>query len=554
MEHGGQDDFIGITPIFSYDIDEDTTAWLRIEIAKQDVAQKRNAWWADVDNQLPFGIVPVDRAVGNLQDPDDGINGYKTGLEMGYRTGFEILNSNWNARFLARHSATDGTFRIYLVRQKNVVDSAGNILGAIGRADGDLPRISFSEYRDMVASGQAADIQVKDFITRGRDFDRKALSVTADLTGTFNIGQTTHTVFTYASVENSNVLFNNFRWDQNFNGQSVFNQVGGPTSELLTNFRLEGTRPRETDADEFAFALQDNISFWGDKVHVSLGGRYDSAEAGTVTTANANTPNVVVDPFNTNDDWSFKKGLVVQPFKDNENSELSGLSIYFNDSETFTPNETTNEIGEILPNIGGEMEEVGFKMNFWDRRLTATLARYNIAQTNVRENDFEDIDGDGEFESILRALGTREIEGTDLDLAFQPTDALSLFLSYQDMDKAEVGASGLQARGVPVGVNYSAIGKYKFLEGSFAGLSVGVTHRSFQERAADNGDNFRVPGYSLTGLFGSYTKGSWRYQVNIDNLDDKEYVETSVNDFLVAPGPPLNVRFSATYTFGSRDR
>jgi len=550
LDSGGKDNLTGITPIFAYDINNTTRAWIRGVYVDNEVAEQRGAWFLDVDDQLPFGIVPADVVTWNPQDPDSGLIGKKYGFELGYRTAFTMLGMDWNARLLSRFNKTDGTFRIYLSTQKDVIDGQGNVLGPIGRGPADQ-RITWAEFQSMKASGQNVDIIRRPFITRGRDFQRQSTVTTLDLTSSFELGPTEHTFFIYTQLGQSELDETWFRWDNDLLDQSIFNTTGAPPEQVLSNFRIEGNRPEQTNADDFAFAIQDHLSLFDDTLNLVGGARFDQGTSGRVSKPSAPDPGVVVDEFNSVSNWSFKYGAVFKPIDMLTDTDQFKLSLFFNSSETFIPNESVNEIGEFLPNIEGEMDEYGIKFSLWNDRVIGTFSRFDIIESNVRETDLEDFDGDGEFEQVTRAQSKTNIDGWDLDLTFQPTNELSLLVSLQDLDEAAVATTGNQPRGVPVGFNYTAIGKYTFQKGMLSGLSLGATHRNVEERAGDASDSFRVPGYSLTGLFAVYETNNWRFQINVDNVGDDEFVETAVNDFLIAPGAGTSIQLSINYKFGN---
>jgi len=555
MEHGGEDDTESVTMHFNYDVNKNSDLWLRSEYTREAFGEKRGTWWIDRDGNVPAGLIPVDRKVGNLQDPNEGQRGNKKNVEIGYKTNFDIFNTSWNARALARYSRVDGTFRITLNPFKTVVDGQGNELGPIGRGDPE-EQISFDEFREIRANDPNADILLENFLTRGRDFSREGFQFTLDLTSSFDIGPTTHTFFTYLEKGESDIYENWFRWDHDFQRQSVFNTTGAPPEEFLSNFRIEGNRPELTESDSFAWAAQDHISMWENRIHFVGGARYDSGRSGRISLPEAPEPGVVADEFNTNTDWTFKWGVVLKPFE-GFNENLRNVSLFFNDSETFQPNETTNQLGEKLPNITGEMEEYGVKYSLFDRRLNGTFSVFEISEENVRDVVLTEIDG--EFVQVTRPIGSRDIEGWDFDLFFNPIDEIDLMFSLQDMQEAEVGAAGIgsgqQPRNIPVGFNWTAVGKYTFLDGPLDGLSLGLNFRKTKERAGDFADTFRVPGSDILGLVASYEIGNWKVQLNIENIEDEEFVDTTVADFLISPGPPINSTLSLTYSFGGfRDR
>lgn len=544
---GGTDEFTGITPIISYDLNKGSRVWLRLSYNDQHIQEHRGTWWRDAENNLPFGIVPVDRVTGNPSDDGEGQIGTAWNYEFGYTNTLNFFDMTWDSRLLFRQSEVDGTFKIYLTPFKSVVDAQGNSLGRIGRGP-----ILWSEYESMLASGEAADIVIDPFIVRGRDFNRKDWNLTYDLTTSFRIGETSHNMFTYFSLGDGKTRQDWFRWDYDPMGMSILDVRGVPPSSVLSNLRKEGNRPEISSGDGFAWAIQDQMNLLDDRLILVGGARYDESENLLVSAPEAADPNVIVSPLTTNSDWSYKYGLVAKPLSGSELKD--DFSLFFNHSETFTPSASVNQIGEPLPNIRGEMDELGAKMSFLEGKLSGTFSYFAITEQNVREIVNVPDPNDPSVEIIVtRPIGTRDIEGWDFDLTWQPMEALNLYVSMQDLTKGEVGASnpgsGGQARGVPVGFNYVLVGRYDFLEGPLAGAYIGANLRKVVERAADTGDSFRVPGYEIYGLLAGYRAESWRVQLNLENATDEEYVDTSVNDFLISPGAPFNAKLGFYWDF-----
>ena len=544
--HGSADQFTGITPIVSYDLNEGSRVWARLSYNDQRIQEHRGTWWRDAEGNLPFGIIPVDRATGNPNDRGEGQTGTAWNYEFGYTNALDLFGLKWDSRLMFRQSEVDGNFKIYLTPNKSVVDSSGNSLGRIGRGP-----ILWSEYQSMVQSGDAADIVIDPFIARGRDFNRKNWNLTYDLTTAFRIGESYHRLFTYVGLGDGRTRQDWYRWDYDPMGMSVFDVRGVSPDSILSNHRKEGNRPEISYGEGVNFAIQDQASLLDDRLILVGGARYDETESGRISAPEAANPNVIAAPFTTNSDWSYKYGLVGKPLSGDLKDDFS---FFFNHSETFSPSAGINQIGEPLPNIRGVMDEFGAKMSFLDGKLTGTASVFTITEEGVRESVNIPDPNDPTIEIIVtRAIGTRDIKGWDLDLTWQPVESFNLYASVQDLTKGEVGArtpgSGGQARGVPVGFNYALVGRYDFLEGPLEGFYLGANARKVVERAGDFSDTFRVPGFEVYGLLAGYRAEDWRVQLNLENATDEEYVDTTVADFLIAPGAPMNARLGFYYTF-----
>ena len=70
--------------------------------------------------------------------------------------------------------------------------------------------------------------------------------------------------------------------------------------------------------------------------------------------------------------------------------------------------------------------------------------------------------------------------------------------------------------------------------------------RLFGERAADAVNSFSLPAYIAVDALAYYRYENFRFGLNIENVFDTEYYESSLNRFRVYPGAPR--RFTGTMT------
>lgn len=138
--------------------------------------------------------------------------------------------------------------------------------------------------------------------------------------------------------------------------------------------------------------------------------------------------------------------------------------------------------------------------------------------------------------------------GWELDLAAQPVDRVTLLVSYQWLNAKT--QSGLAVRNVPQGGTYKAAAKYAFPSAVLKGLEAGANYEHINDsRVGDTNNTFRLPGYDLVGVFASYRRERWRFQVNVDNVADKWYVAGSTAQQFMRSGAPRSWHFSTGYTF-----
>ena len=543
--HGGQDDVTMIVPMFTYMINEqsNTSVTFRYEYLDYHIAEARGLWFIDADNQLPFGVIPVDVPVSNNADPEVGRTRETHSFEGVFKHSFDMFGARWHGRVVGRFRTADHLFRIYLPIFHAIGDSQGNPLeDAEGNVLSFTSNATFEQFRQMKAAGEDVDIILFPSTIvrhRGDNFDEAVVSV--DLNTEFDLGPTHHRVFTYFQWDSLQNIDSNFRFDWNSENQSVFNIRPRNPSEVLSNFRADNaTQPRMEDFENWNWAIQDAISLYEERVVLVAGVRFDNGKGSTIF-ANGVRP----DP-ESNSAWTTKYGFVGKPWE--------GVSLFYNRSETFIPQTRQNELGEPFENQEGKQDEGGVKLNLFDNRVVVTASVFNIDFTNqIVVQEIPDPGGEG-FIDLSTQEGTAVTEGWEADINLQPIDGLDLLFGLSDLTTGRVDpVTGeiKSVRGVPTGaLVYSILGKYTFqggpLEGFYAGI--GVKHVP-DGRPGDFADNYRVPGYDTWKAIFGYRRGHWRFNMMIDNLTDAEFVDTSVAFFLINPGERRKFGLSVDYTF-----
>ena len=548
--NGGVDDEYSIIPMVSFVLNEknNTRIDLRGVYSFFHYVEPRGLWFADPDGQFPFGLVSPDAVVGNPDgDPEVGTQNQIKRLEATYMTSFDMLGTFWNFRLNARYAETDGQFRIYLPRDKSIVNASGEVLyrgtdgGVTTSADGnarlDLRRnVTIAEYESLVASGLASDIVLyPNFITRTRRQKGSTTRFNVDMNSVFETGGVGHKILTYAEYRDADGWNLNQRFDWDAEMQSIFDIESRDPSQVLSNFRNDNARePGEDVSENFSWAIQDALSVLENKLKLVVGARYDWGEGSSRQggTGAFSTPE-------TNTDWSFRYGVVYEA--------ADGVSIFGGRSETFFPRGGTNEEGVPFENSDGISYELGVKLYSKDNKFAATASAFEIDLTNQLTSIIRD-----DLTRITVQEGTATTEGWEVDFFYQPTNQLQLIVGVSDVESTRIiQATGIPAaqRGTQSDLSYSALAKYNFLEGALEGWGLGLGFKHTGTRDGDGNGNFVDPPYDKMNLLASYRKNNWRLNFVIDNLLDKEYVATSINSFLIIPGQGRTLRSTFEYTF-----
>jgi iron complex outermembrane recepter protein len=313
------------------------------------------------------------------------------------------------------------------------------------------------------------------------------------------------------------------------------------------------------------FYGQDLISFADDKIHVLLGGRYDFASATTGTGFGSSFPNVNnalglanfagPSPFGnygtTNDNFfSPRVGVVFQP--------IPYLSFYGNFTESYGLNNGLNAVNsKPLPSQQAIQWEAGIKSEFFDKKLTATAAFFDINKHNMATADPTDPTG------ARYVLLSARSHGVEFDVTGRLDQNWSLIANYAHVDARvtkgspynsddpqdlilDLPTTGYRLPGVPdntgnIWVKYDADGAFRGATAAFGVSRVGNAQ-------GDYSNSFIMPAYTLVKLMGGYrfqVGKSWiTTQVNVDNLTNSRYFygfTAYSNRFSMTPGAPRSV-------------
>lgn len=280
---------------------------------------------------------------------------------------------------------------------------------------------------------------------------------------------------------------------------------------------------------------QDQIEI-GDKLHVLAGGRYDWAGY-----YDAFSPQSFAEldiDRQWDDRFSPRVGVSYRPWP--------WLALYGNYTESLGMANGRSAENKPLPPETAVQHEVGLKTEFWDGRLTSSLAFFEVKKRNVLAPDVTTLDP---FDSV--AIGEAESRGIELDVTGQITDTLSLIGAYAYTEtEITQDPSGLEGNRLPNAPLHSGSlwAKYAATEA----LDVGLGAFAASQRQGDKENSFQLPGYVRLDAMAAYT---WRVgdarltaRLNVNNLLDKRYFKTSGGNLeagdprlVILPGEPLTL-------------
>ena len=285
--------------------------------------------------------------------------------------------------------------------------------------------------------------------------------------------------------------------------------------------------------DQYGAYFQDQIKL-PYNFHFTGGFRYQNYHTKTSGVDYSQTPPGSSLSIFTQDSVTPRFGLLWQP----EN----WLSVYSNYVESFGANSGMIYPAKPVPATAAQQWEVGAKTEFFDGRLRATLAYYDLTKTNITTPDLTP--GHSGFVLTTGAVRSR---GPELDIQGEVLPGWNVIATYANTDiivtKAGISdypAVGSRYYGVPRNTA-SFWNTYEFAEQDLKGLKIGggVTIRDGQvawsnAAGATNGfgnplvTNYTIPGYATVDLMAAYSlkvgKSKITAQLNINNLLDKYYL------------------------------
>lgn len=298
---------------------------------------------------------------------------------------------------------------------------------------------------------------------------------------------------------------------------------------------------RKVKAKTQAFYIQDQLEIT-EQWKLIAGTRYDRY---------ATNPNDKLNPArnafsDTIKEWSNKFGAVWQP--NDEQSYYVSYGESFNPySENFSVPSTQNR-ADLEPETSKNIE-VGGKWELMDGKLSLTSAIYRLEKDNQRDRNAA---GD-EFNT-----GKQRTDGFEVSLSGEIAENWSVSAGYAYQDAELVDASRVRTgpvSGLPVayeGNRPSSVAKHSgsvwTTYGFLPNWEIGGGVIAQGQRFAESTNEINIPGYVRLDAVLAYHQPKYDVQLNIYNLLDKEYIESSRTN-IALPGIPvsgllsLNVRF-----------
>lgn len=200
-----------------------------------------------------------------------------------------------------------------------------------------------------------------------------------------------------------------------------------------------------------------------------------------------------------------------------------------------------------------ELYEVGLKTEWFNKRLSATLAVFKITQ----ENSLEQSPKAGKAD--WRVPVDEESNGFELDVAGQILPNFSMVANYAYTDarivklKEEGAIKDLNVQRPSTPRHAANLWtKYIFENGSLKGLGAGIGVSYASERLGQVGRRATAasyPDYTLLNAVLYYKVKDIQLQLNVNNVLNRTYWISGYDNLRNFPGAPRNINASVTYRF-----
>ncbi|MCH4248382.1 MAG: TonB-dependent receptor [Acinetobacter populi] len=276
-----------------------------------------------------------------------------------------------------------------------------------------------------------------------------------------------------------------------------------------------------------------------DKLHVILGVRASDYKYDTYYNAIA---------FGYGYGSSSKKTGEVTPYAGLVYDLTPEQSIYVSYTDIFTPNNVNDANGKVIDPQVGANYEIGWKGEFYDSKLNANLALYQIKRNNTTE-----IAGyDSSNLAYYRAMDGIETKGIDIEVAGEVLPDWNISGSYSHSRSED--ANGIRKYAEHPTDTIRIWNTYNF-SGNMQGLTIGGGARWTSKIAVERSssgfnykavqDDFVVFDAMARYKFNQHLSGT----LNISNLFDKKYY-TAIGSLAYGYyGEPLNVKLGLKYQF-----
>lgn len=454
--------------------------------------------WLDGNSGQPY--VPIDPSTGNLLtvDPRDTLlpgnraefEQYRTMLSLNHR-----FDADWSASLKYMHNDADSPFN-----------------------GSNFPFF----FNFPVVNGT-----LQTFLFTGFNSTRQITDATTlDITGRFSTLGLKHTIVVGTDYY-----------------KTRFNQIGGFDFSQTTDY-FHPTNPSpvaatdfwDEDKEEMSVYAQDQIELpWN--WHVMLGGRYQTLSSRSVTYFPSLGPPHVLDILYENEVF-LPRAAVLWKF-------LPWMSSYYSYAEGMGANSGIDRTGRPLEPESSKQHEVGLKSEFFNGRLSAAAAVFELTKLNVASAD-PDLANFNVSVGEVRSRGVEfNLQGELSDnwnILFNVSHARPYVVTGTQAGSAFTGTAIVEGQLLPFVSNdtVSLWSSYEVPWYPLVGLTVGGGVVWTSAPNPSDGSTIHTESYTVASAFASYeteiSGAKATLSLNVDNLFDERYLLSQADDGNVLGG------------------
>lgn len=307
-----------------------------------------------------------------------------------------------------------------------------------------------------------------------------------------------------------------------------------PNRDLRHTGSMQVSSSSHTEVESRAVYVQDQLRL-NDQWQVLAGLRYDTFDIESTNKLR----NISED--RDSHSTSPRVGLVWTP--------LQNHSFYASWSKTFSP--VGGGLIGITPGAAGntndlspeltKQKEIGVKSDWFDDRLSTTLAIYDLELYNRRTSDPND-------PTLTVMSGLQRSRGIELTATGNIVGNWYMRggVGMQDA-KIEKDNNGLEGKRINnvAKHNGSLFLTWKPEMGWYG--ETGLT--LVGQRYADNANTTVLPGYGRWDALVGYRFKDWDLRTALNNITDREYYASATSQYQIQPGAPRSVVMTGTYSF-----
>jgi iron complex outermembrane receptor protein len=197
-----------------------------------------------------------------------------------------------------------------------------------------------------------------------------------------------------------------------------------------------------------------------------------------------------------------------------------------------------------------DLKEMGAKGEFFERKISMSIAAYEINQENILINA-----NLAAYPDSLVQRGADRSRGIELEMAGYVLPDLQVNASYSYIDariveESDESLNGKRKENTPTN-SANVWMRYNFAQSTLRDFGIGAGVQYSGSKVPWFTRAFEVPGYTVMDMALYYTpsKANIQLALNINNILDTKYWIGAQNYLRLFPGAPRNFMLSATFKF-----